>query len=104
MLWELCPLVPVRQCPAPLLCEGHPQEQGDGLHRRRGGVLNRTPRCALFCADCENRKGPSSNNVSYLLRLENTGAVRMDHEQNFCPGGTCWHDGCTSNHYGLDFC
>ena len=43
--------------------------------------------------------------IRYLLRWHNAGDAGMDHEQNFCPGGSYWHgpQRCSADHYALDF-
>ena len=53
-----------------------------------------------------NRKGPATaggKTVTYLLRWDDAGEAGMDHEQNFCPGDTFWTNGCSANHFALDF-
>ena len=52
----------------------------------------------------------SNSSIKYLMKWAAAGDAGMDHEQNFCPGGTYWHKGagqwgteCTADHYAVDF-
>lgn len=57
-----------------------------------------------------SKYGAWNPEIKYLLKWGDAGDAGMDHEQNFCPGGTYWHkaDGewgtqCNADHFALDF-